>query len=95
MKIFTSWQGPLALLHSNQQLKQEQFTLYLKNQRILKRIALRLNKTHYGSIQDSLFVCAISLEKRMPKIEGLALTVPFPQIDSAEEILLDLSKHIK
>jgi len=88
MKLFSA---QFSLLSCNNQQKQEQFTLYLKNQRILKRIALKLN-SRYSKLQDSLFTTAISVENRMPKIEGYnSSSVPFPKEDYGEEILRDLA----
>lgn len=77
MKIFASWKNEISLLQFNPNLKQERFTLYLKNQRLLKRIAVKLNKKNFQELQNSLLLCAIAIEERMPKIEQTNQQ-PFP-----------------
>lgn len=90
LKIFGSWRNEISLLQSNPQLKQEQFTVYLKNQRILKRMAVKLGKEHFPKLQDALLLCSIAVEERMPKVETLDNSVPFP--DSGVELLVDLKR---
>jgi hypothetical protein len=92
MKIFGAWNGHLSLLFvPNSQ--QEPWTVYLKNSRILKRIAVKVG-AQFQNLQDSILLCAIELDKRTPAVEQQALSqVPFP--DSGEDLLMDLVSALK
>jgi len=95
MKLFGMWQNnsQLSLLHPNRQMKQELYSLYLKNERILKRLAIKLDKSHYPKLQDALFMAAIHLEERMPKIQSVESKSAFP--DSGAELLIDLVNYLR
>jgi hypothetical protein len=86
MKIFQQWSG--SLLEHNPNRPQETYITFLKNQRILKRLAVKVNKNYYPKLQDDLLLCAIAIEERTPPVEQTDSLVPFPE--SGEEILVDL-----
>ena len=87
MKIFGQWTA--SLLEHNPIQPQQPYVLFLKNQRILKRLAVKVNKTFYPKLQDDLLLCAIAIEERTPTIEQIDSTVPYPE-NSGDEILVDL-----
>lgn len=92
-KILTQWQSPeVTLLQYNPNVKQEQFTIYLKNQRILMRLVGKLDKVHFSRLQDSILRCAIYIDEKMPKIQE-SKVIPFP--NSGEDILVDLLNSLK
>ena len=87
------WKDQLRLLNHNPNFPQESYTIYLKNQRILKRLAVKINKTKFPKLQDSLLLCAIAVEERMPIVEQSDSSVPFP--DSGADVLVELVQNIK
>lgn len=68
MKLFMSSSSSLILLPPPSQSTNsvhQHFSLLLRNQRIFKRIAAKLNKQLFHALQESLFVAAISIDERM------------------------------
>lgn len=106
LTIFSSWEHDSLLeikqnySTQNPYLKNPQlaadfkFSLYIKNQQLLKRIASKISKSHFPKLQDSLFLCAIAIEERTPKISISTdnQTIPFP--DAGTDLLYDLVKVV-
>jgi len=87
MKIFSSWQKQFNLLFANSNIQQDQYSIYMKNVRILKRIAAKIT-IQFQKLQDSLLLCAIEVEGRMPNVEQEDSKVPFP--DSGETMIWEM-----
>jgi len=86
MNLFSNWPNSSSLL--NYKNNQDPFSIYLKNSRILKRIAIKIHPK-FQDLQDSLLLCAIEIENRMPEV-----TQNDAKSGSGMEFLYELEQNI-
>jgi hypothetical protein len=84
MKIFSQWPTNAALLYSTQPPDRQ--TLKIKNSRLLKRMAVRIQ--HVSSeLQDALLKCAVAVEERIVPIQ---MDEDIPALDLGPDMLADI-----
>jgi len=90
-QIFNTWQHDLPLLHGNR----EQWTLCIKNERILKRLVPKINKVLFPELLTAIMETTVALEQRAGHLRPGEILAELPPFLSDEQhLLVELNQRV-